>query len=71
MIADLKHDELINKYGGRFQLTALIQKRWRQLMQGARPMIDAENLTDLEVVVKEIMEGKVTVDDQPAAAEEE
>ncbi len=59
MIEALKDDEIINKLGGRFKLTALIQRRWFQLMQGARPMVDREGLTDLEVVVKEIMEGKI------------
>ncbi len=65
MISDLKHDDLINKFGGRFHLTTLIQKRWRHLLQGARPMVEREGLTDLEVVIKEIVEGKVTFDDTP------
>ena len=63
MLRSLKDDELINRFGGRFKLTAVIQKRWRQLMRGARPMVDTDGLTDLEVVVKEIAEGKVIMDD--------
>jgi len=59
MINALHDDEIINKVGGRFKLTALIQRRWHQLMQGARPMVETEGLTDLEIVVKEIVEGKV------------
>lgn len=59
MIEALKSDETINKIGGRFKLTALIQRRWLQLMQGARPMVETKGLTDLEVVIKEIVEGKV------------
>ncbi len=40
MIQDLKNEDIINKVGGRFRLTALIQKRWKQLMMGARPLIE-------------------------------
>lgn len=63
MIEELRHDDIINKVGGRFRLAAVIQKRWRQLMQGARPMVDTKGLTDMEVIVKEIMEGKIEVEE--------
>ena len=59
MIEELKSDDIINKLGGRFKLTALIQRRWLQIMQGARPMIETDGLTELEVVVKEIAQGKI------------
>lgn len=62
MIEELRNDDIINKVGGRFRLAAIIQKRWRQLMQGARPMVDTKGLTDMEVIVKEIMEGKIEVE---------
>lgn len=61
MIEELRHDDIINKVGGRFRLTALIQRRWFELMQGARPMVDAEGLTEMEIIVKEIMEDKITL----------
>lgn len=59
MIETLLTDELIQKIGGRFRLTALIQRRWLQLMQGARPMVDTKGKTDMEVVLHEIIEGKI------------
>lgn len=59
MIEALKHDDLIKKLGGRFKLTALIQRRWLELLRGARPMVETEGLTDLEVVIREILEGKI------------
>ena len=62
MIEALKHDEIIDKVGGRFKLCALIQRRWLQLMQGARPMVETKGLTDMEVVVQEIMEGKIEME---------
>jgi len=62
MIDVFRDDEIINKFGGRFKLCALIQRRWLQLMQGARPMVQTRGLTDLEVVVKEIVEGKLDME---------
>lgn len=62
MIESLLSDEIIDKVGGRFKLTALIQKRWLELMQGARPLVDPKGKTEMEVVVAEIVEGKVTID---------
>jgi DNA-directed RNA polymerase subunit omega len=66
MIESLKDDDIITKVGGRFKLTALIQRRLVELMQGARPMVETRGLTEMEVVVKEIMEGKI----EPVLAEE-
>jgi DNA-directed RNA polymerase subunit omega len=64
MIDELKSDEIINKVGGKFKLTALIQKRLGELLQGARPLIeDAEGKTMLEIVVQEIRQDKIAIDD--------
>ena len=62
MIEALKSDEIVNKVGGRFKLTALIQKRMLELMDGARPLIDRGNMTDLELVVQEILQDKIAID---------
>ncbi|HEY8665737.1 MAG TPA: DNA-directed RNA polymerase subunit omega [Tepidisphaeraceae bacterium] len=62
MIEALKSDEIVNKVGGRFKLTALIQRRMLELMDGARPLVDRENLTDLEVVIQEILQDKIAID---------
>jgi DNA-directed RNA polymerase subunit omega len=73
MIEALKSDEIVHKVGGRFKLTALIQKRMLELMDGARPLVDRGNMTDLEVVVQEILQDKIAIDyegsglDRPAA----
>jgi DNA-directed RNA polymerase subunit omega len=62
MIEALKSDEIVNKVGGRFKLTALIQKRMMELMDGARPLVDREGLTDLECVIQEILQDKIAID---------
>lgn len=64
MINKLKSEELINKVGGRFKLTALVQKRLAELLQGARPLIkDTEGKTMLEIVILEILQDKIAADD--------
>ena len=64
MIDELKSEEIVNKVGGRFKLTALVQKRLSELLQGSRPLIeDAEGKTMLEIVVQEILQDKIAIDD--------
>ena len=63
MIEELKSTDIINKVGGRYRLTALIQKRLGELMEGARPLIeDAKGKTQLEIVVQEILQDKIAID---------
>ncbi len=62
MIDALKSDEIINKLGGRFKLTALVQKRWLELMQGARPMVEGNFRTPMQLIIQEILEGKIAID---------
>lgn len=64
MIEEFKNSEIVDKVGGKFKLSALIQKRMVELMQGARPLIeDIEGKTMMEIVVAEIMQDKIAVDD--------
>lgn len=63
MIEALKSDDIVNKLGGRFKLTALIQRRLKELIvDGARPLVDRRGRTDLEIVIQEILEGKIVPD---------
>jgi len=71
MIEALRHDNIVDKIGGRFKLTALIQRRWLELLQGARPMVDPSGLTEMEVVIKEILEGKIAMELEATAEDEE
>jgi DNA-directed RNA polymerase subunit omega len=59
MIEALKSEEIFDKVGGRFRTCALIQRRLVELMDGARPLIERNGRTDLEVAVEEIMQGKI------------
>lgn len=63
MIDALNSDEIVNKFGGRFKLTALIQRRLGELIDGARPLIERDGRSDLEVVIEEIMQDKISLED--------
>ena len=63
MIEDLKDTEIVNKVGGKFKLSSLIQKRMLELMEGARPLIeDTDGKTMMEIVVEEIKYDKIGID---------
>ena len=63
MIEELKNTDIVNKVGGRFKLSALIQKRMLELMEGGRPLIeDTEGMSQMEIVVQEIKQDKITLD---------
>jgi DNA-directed RNA polymerase subunit omega len=69
MIEALKSEEIVDKVGGRFKLTALIQRRLQQLVEGARPLVDRDGRTDLEIVIEEILQDKITLSyDEDASA---
>jgi DNA-directed RNA polymerase subunit omega len=63
MIEILRSEEIIKKVGGRFRLAALIQRRWVQLLQGERPLVPWEGLTEMEIIIREIVEGKIEAAD--------
>ena len=66
MIEELKSEAIVKKVGGRFKLTALIQRRLTELLQGARPLIEnVEGKTMLEIVVQEILQDKITAEGMP------
>jgi len=72
MIDELKSEKIINKVGGKFRLTALVQRRLGELMQGGRPLIkDTEGKSMLEIVIQEILQDKIAIDEgvSPRSAE--
>ena len=61
MIEALKSDEIVQKVGGRFRLTTLIQKRRLELMRGGRALVERRpGMTDMEIVIEEILQDKIT-----------
>jgi DNA-directed RNA polymerase subunit omega len=63
MIEALKSEEIVNKAGGRFKLTALIHRRIGEIMGGARPLVEThDGMTNLEIVIQEILQDKISID---------
>jgi len=62
MIDALKEEEIVNKVGGRFKLSTLIQKRLAAINAGARVLVDFKSDNQMEVVVQEILQDKIYLD---------
>jgi len=62
MLDELKEEEIVNKVGGRFKLSTLIQKRMVALNRGARALIELPSKSHMEVVVQEIIQDKIYLD---------
>ncbi len=59
MLEDLKEEAIVNKVGGRFKLSTLIQKRLVQLNRGSRPLVEHPPENKMEVVLQEILQDKI------------
>lgn len=62
MLDDLKEESIVNKVGGRFKLSTLIQKRMVALNTGARPLVDSRSQDRLQIVLQEIVQDKIFLD---------
>jgi len=62
VIETLKSDEVVDKVGGRFKLAALIQKRLVDVTFGAPLLVERGDMTLMEAVVQEVLEGKITLE---------
>jgi DNA-directed RNA polymerase subunit omega len=62
MLDDLKEEEIVNKVGGRFKLSTLIQKRMVALNTGARPLVDVRGGDRMAIVLQEILQDKIYLD---------
>jgi DNA-directed RNA polymerase subunit omega len=61
---ELKEEGIVNKVGGRFKLSTLIQKRMIMLNQGARPLVEVRgnDKDKMAIVIREIIEDKIYLD---------
>ena len=62
MHEEFKEETIVNKVGGRFKLSTLVQKRLVALNKGARPLVDFRSADKLAIVIREIMEDKIYLD---------
>ena len=65
MLDDLKEEEIVNKVGGRFKLSTLIQKRMIMLNTGARALVEVPHhlkSDKMAIVIQEILQDKIYLD---------
>jgi DNA-directed RNA polymerase subunit omega len=62
MFDELKEEGIVNKVGGRFKLSTLIQKRMIMLNTGARPLVEVRGGDRMAIVLQEILQDKIYLD---------
>ena len=62
MLDELKEEGIVNKVGGRFKLSTLIQKRMVALNTGAKPLVDLKTPDRMAIVIQEILQDKIFLD---------
>jgi len=62
MLDELKEESIVNKVGGRFKLSTLIQKRLVQLNAGSRALVDLDTTDKMKIVLQEIVQDKIFLD---------
>ena len=60
---ELKEELIVNKVGGRFKLSTLIQKRMIMLNTGARPLVEVRGGDKMAIVIQEILQNKIYLDE--------
>jgi DNA-directed RNA polymerase subunit K/omega len=62
-------DAMAEKFGGRFKLTVLIQKRVKELVKGAARLVETDHKNLIDVALEEIRQGTLQwegmLDDEP------
>jgi DNA-directed RNA polymerase subunit omega len=67
------YERAIEKLGGAFKLTVLVQKRVREIIRGASPLVPVtSDMSPIDIALREIMEDKIGLAEDMAlkAAEE-
>jgi DNA-directed RNA polymerase subunit omega len=62
VLDELKEEGIVNKVGGRFKLSTLIQKRMIMLNTGARPLVEVRGGDKMTIVIQEILQDKIYLD---------
>ncbi|MBQ3454479.1 MAG: DNA-directed RNA polymerase subunit omega [Thermoguttaceae bacterium] len=63
---ELRDEKLIEKVGGRFRLSALIQKRLAALNEQGRSLLTSDELAkrdNLQIVIQEILQNHIYLDE--------
>ena len=59
MVKKYTEEQVIALTGGRFKLATILEKRYKELLFGGRPLVEIDSTDPLEILTAEIMDGKV------------
>lgn len=62
MLEELREEKIVNKVGGRFKLSTLVQKRLVALNAGSRPLVEVDTDDKMKIVLQEILQDKIYLD---------
>lgn len=62
MYEELYGERIVEKVGGRFKLSTLLQKRIVQLNRGSKPLVDLRGGDNLDIAIREVMEDRIYLD---------
>lgn len=62
MLEELKEEAIVNKVGGRFKLSTLVQKRLVALNAGSRALVELDTEDKMRIVLQEILQDKIYLD---------
>jgi DNA-directed RNA polymerase subunit omega len=57
-----KIQEAQERYGGPFAMTSILQKRVRELVQGARPLVETDKTRPIDIALEELLHNCLTLE---------
>ena len=57
-----KIQEAQERYGGPFAMTSILQKRVRELVQGARPLVETDMIRPIDIALEELLDNRLTLE---------
>ena len=57
-----KIQEAQERFGGPFAMTSILQKRVRELVQGARPLIETDKTRPIDIALDELLANCLTLE---------
>lgn len=57
-----KIQEAQERFGGPFAMTAILQKRVRELVQGARPVVETSKTRPIDIALEELLDNRLALE---------
>ena len=57
-----KIQEAQERFGGPFAMTAILQKRVRELVQGSRPLIETDKIRPIDIALDELLADRLALE---------